>query len=322
MKLLAKCMTALLLMFATPVLAQTYPTRPVTVVVPFPPGGLGDLTARRLSQPVSTALGQQIIVEYKPGGGGSVGATYVKSAEPDGYTTFIANSAIMAINPYLMAKVGYDPIKDFAPISMLVSSPHILVVPGSSPVKSLAELLALAKTKNGGLTFASPGIGGGGHLLGEMLKQQTGTNLVHVPYKGAAPATQDVLGGRIDLFFDSIAIAAPHVASGGYRALAVTARTRLPSHPDVPTMAELGYPDINADTWFALFAPAGLPKDIQTRLSTAFTDALRNPELAKSFSEQGLDAQPSTPDELSMLLMKDSARYKTLISAIDIKVEQ
>lgn len=321
MKLLANLALASFLIFVTPAAAQTYPTRPVTIVVPFPPGGLGDLVARRLSQPVSAALGQQIIVEYKAGGGGAIGATYAKSAAPDGYTVFLGNSAIMAVNPYLMAKVSYDPVKDFTPISILVSSPHILVVPGSSPVKSFAELLALAKTKSGGLTFASPGIGGGGHLLGEMLKQQTGTNLLHVPYKGAAPATQDVLGGRVDLFFDSVAIASPHVASGGYRALAVTSRTRLPGHPDVPTLAELGYPEINADSWFALFAPAGLAKDIQVKLSTVFADALRSPELAKSFSDQGLDVQPSTPDELATLLMNDSARYKKLLSTIEIKTE-
>ena len=304
-----------------PAQAQDFPNRPITVVLPFPPGGLSDLVARRLSQKVQEGLGQQIVVDYKPGGGGTIGATFVKSAPPDGYTLLIANNSIMAINPSLMAKVSYDAQKDFAPVTMLVSTSHILLVPGASPVKSISDLLALAKSKPGGLSFASAGVGGGGHLLGEMLKQKTGAPLVQVPYKGAAPAMQDVLGGRIDFYFESVALAAPHVASGGVRALAVTSKKRLANYPDIPTMTELGYGDVNADAWFALFAPANTPPAIAARLNAEFVKALTDPAVTKPLLDQSLDILPGTPDELSQVVGRDLARYGTLIREIGAKVE-
>ena len=301
--------------------AQNFPNRPITVELPFPPGGLADLVARRLSQKVQEGLGQQLIVDYKPGGGGTIGATYVKSAAPDGYTLLIANNSIMAINPSLMAKVSYDAKKDFAPVTMLVSTSHILLVPAASPAKSIADLIALAKSKPNGLSFASAGVGGGGHLLGEMLKQKTGAQLVHVPYKGAAPAMQDVLGGRIDFYFESVALAAPHVTSGGVRAIAVTSKKRLAAYPDIPTMTELGFGDINADAWFALFAPANTPPAIVARLNAEFVKALKDPTVIKPLLDQSLDILPGSPDELSQVLSRDLARYGTLIKEIGAKVE-
>ncbi len=301
--------------------AQDFPKRPITVELPFPPGGLADLVARRLSQKVQEGLGQQLIVDYKPGGGGTIGATYVKSAAPDGYTLLIANNSIMAINPSLMAKVSYDAQKDFAPVTMLVSTSHILLVPAASPVKSIADLIALAKSKSSGLSFASAGVGGGGHLLGEMLKQKTGAQLVHVPYKGAAPAMQDVLGGRIDFYFESVALAAPHVTSGGVRALAVTSKKRLAGYPDVPTMTELGFADVNADAWFALFAPANTPPAVVARLNAEFVKALNDPAVTKPLLDQSLDILPGSPGELSQVVSRDLARYGTLIKEIGAKLE-
>lgn len=300
--------------------AQDFPSHAITIVVPYPPGGLGDLAARRLSQPVSQDLKQQIVVEYKPGGGGIIGANYAKGLAPDGYGLFIANATIMAINPSLMDKVPFDPIKDFKPITMLFSSPHILVVPASSPVKTFADLLALAK-QGKHLSFASSGIGGGGHLLGEMFKQKTHGDFVHVPYKGAAPAMQDVLGGRIDFYFESVALAVPFVKSGGIRALAVTSRKRLSAYPDIPTLTELGYPDVNADSWFALFAPAGVPKPIIDKLNVSFGKALRDPKVAETFTAQGLDVLPGTPEELASILNSDLVRYKKLITEIGAKIK-
>jgi tripartite-type tricarboxylate transporter receptor subunit TctC len=301
--------------------AQEFPNRPITVELPFPPGGLADLVARRLSQKVQEGLGQQLIVDYKAGGGGTIGATYVKAAAPDGYTLLIANNSIMAINPSLMAKVSYDAKKDFAPVTMLVSTSHILLVPATSTVKSIPDLIALAKSKPNGLSFASAGVGGGGHLLGEMLKQKTGTQLVHVPYKGAAPAMQDVLGGRIDFYFESVALAAPHVTSGGVRAIAVTSQKRLAAYPDIPTMAELGFGDINADAWFALFAPANTPPAVVARLNAEFVKALNDPAVVKPLLDQSLDILPGSPDELSQIVSRDLARYGALIKEIGAKVE-
>lgn len=306
---------------ALPVTAQDYPKGPITVVLPFPPGGLADLVARRLSQSVSEGLKQQLVVEYRPGGGGTIGANNVKAANADGYTLLIANNSIMAINPSLMTKVLYDPVKDFVPVTMLVSTSHILLVPAASHAKSVAELVALAKSKPAGLTFASAGIGGGGHLLGEMLKQKTGATMVHVPYKGAAPAMQDVLGNRIDFYFESVALAGPHVTSGGVRALAVTSSKRLANYPDVPTMTELGYGDVKSDAWFGLFAPAGTPQPIVARLNAEFVKALKDPIVTKPLTDQGLDLLPGTADELAKTLYTDLARYEQLIGEIGAKVE-
>jgi tripartite-type tricarboxylate transporter receptor subunit TctC len=300
--------------------AQDFPKRPITLVIPFPPGGLGDLVARRLSQPLTDILKQPIIVDYKPGGGGTIGASYTKSAPADGYTLMIANSPIMAINPSLMAAVSYDPVKDFTPITMLVSTSHVLVVPAGSDIKTFADLIARAKDKKT-LSFASAGVGGGGHLLGEMLKQKTAGDFVHVPYKGAAPAMQDVLGGRIDFYFESVALATPHVTSGGVRALAVSSRKRLAAYPDIPTLTELGYADVSADSWFALFAPAGLPKPIVDQLNAAFGKALGDPAVIKPLTDQSLDVLPGTPGQLAETLNTDLARYGKLIREIGAKVE-
>jgi len=321
MKRLIGIASALALCMSQPAGAETYPSRHITVVVPYAPGGLGDLSIRRIEQGVTRELKQPIVVDYKPGGGGAVGANFAKTLPADGYSLFIANATIMAINPTLMGKVTYDPVKDFAPVTMLVSTSHVLVVPASSPVKSFADLLDLIK-QGKHLTFASSGVGGGGHLLGEMLKQKTGGALTHVPYKGAAPAMQDVLGGRIDFYFESVALAAPHVASGGIRALAVTSRQRLKAYPDMPTMTELGYPDLQADSWFGLFAPKNVPPQIAETLNAAFGKALKEPAAVKAFDDLGLDVLPGSPRELADTLRTDLARYRELITQVGMKAEQ
>jgi tripartite-type tricarboxylate transporter receptor subunit TctC len=303
----------------TRVIADDYPSRPVTVILPYPPAGLADLAARTTEQGVGKELGQPLVVEYKPGGGGMLGANVVKSLAPDGYSLLIANATIMAVNPSLMESVAFDPMKDFTPITMLVSTSHVLVVPASSPIKSLQDLLALIK-QGKPLTFASSGIGGGGHLLGEMLKKKTGGNLTHVPYKGAAPAMQDVLAGRIDFYFESVALAVPYVASGGIRPIAVTAQHRLDAYPGIPTMAELGYPDLQADSWFGLFGPKGLPANVVDRLNAAFGKTLHDPNVVKALQAGGLDVLPGSPDQLRQTLRDDLVRYRELITAIGAKI--
>jgi tripartite-type tricarboxylate transporter receptor subunit TctC len=306
---------------ATKAPAQDHASGPITLILPFPPGGLADLVARRLSQSVSEGLKQQIIVDYRAGGGGTIGAAFVKASPPDGRTLLVANNSIMAIHPSLMAKVSYAPEKDFAPVTMLVSTSHVLLVPAASPIRSFGDLVARARSKSGALTFASAGIGGGGHLLGEMLKRDIGGEFVHVPYKGAAPAMQDLLGNRIDFYFESVALAAPHVASGGARALAVTAQKRLANFPDIPTMSELGHPGVNADAWFGLFAPAGTAPAIVDRLNAEFVKALRDPSVTRPLTDQGLEVLPGTSAALADTLRTDLARYETLIRAIGAKVD-
>ena len=300
---------------------QAYPNRPITLVLPFPPGGLADLIARRLSQKVGSELGQPIVIDSKAGGGGTIGATFVKGAAPDGYTLLMGNNSTQAINVSLMERLQYDPVKDFQPVCMLVSTSHALVVPLASPARSVRDLIALAKSSSRGLTYASAGIGGGGHLLGEMLKQEASLALHHVPFKGAAPAMTEVLGGRIDLYFEAIALAVPRVNDGKIRALAVTSAKRVPALPDIPTMAEAGFPSIQADAWFAVFAPAGTPAAVVKALNAAFTSALNDREVTRPLVENSLEMLPGTPEQLGATVVSDIRRYGTLIRAIGAKAD-
>src|SRR5215467_12566169 len=244
------------------VVAQTFPSRPITLVVPFPPGGVTDPVARFVGQKVAESVGQQVVVENKPGAGGVIGAETVKRAPADGYTLFMGHAGTHAVNPALYTKLPYDPVKDFVPITLMISTAHILVVPADSPAKSVSELVALAKSRPNGLVYASQSVGAGGHLLGEMLKARTGANLHHVPYKGSAPAIQDILAGRVDLFFDAPITSGPHVREGKLKILAAASPRRLRWFPDTPTMAEAGYPGVELDFWFGLFAPAGTPQPV------------------------------------------------------------
>jgi tripartite-type tricarboxylate transporter receptor subunit TctC len=314
----ARLLFAAALLALTPALAtaQAYPARPITLVLPFPPGGLADLVARRVSQKVSATLGQPVVIDSRAGAGGTIGPTIVKSAAPDGYTLLMGNNSTQAVNVSLMRNLQYDPVKDFAPITMLVSTSHVLVVPEASPAKTVAQLIALAKASPQGLTYASAGIGGGGHLLGEMLKSEAGIDLRHVPFKGAAPAMLEVLAGRIDLYFESVALAVPRLKDGKIRALATTAAKRLAMLPAVPTMAEAGFPDVQANAWFALFAPAGTPAPVIRTLNAAFGNALRDPEVIAPLAENGLDIIPGTPEQLAGVLNVDIKRYGKLIRAI------
>ena len=300
--------------------AEDFPSRPIRLVVPFPPGGVTDPVARVVGEHVARALGQPVVIDNRPGGAGVIGAKIVKDAPADGHTLFMGHAGTHAVNPHLLGNLGYDPVADFRPITLMISTSHILVVPESSPVKSVADLVALAKSRPEGLTYASQGVGAGGHLLGEMFTRQTGANLQHVPYKGSAPALQDVLAGRIDLFFDAVITSAPHVKAGKLRAVAAASGRRLALFPNVPTMSEAGFPGIELDFWFALFAPAGTPSPVIARLHDAFTDALRAPEMTR-FTEQGLDVVTSSPDELAALIARDTARLGKVVREAGVRVE-
>jgi tripartite-type tricarboxylate transporter receptor subunit TctC len=292
--------------------AQEYPTRPITLTLPFNPGGVVDVVARRLHPTVSQYLKQPVVIDYKQGAGGVIGTTLMTKAPPDGYNLMMVNNSVMAINPHLLDNLQYKPTTDFAPVTMLVSFSHILVVPKDSTVKSVDDLVARAKTGKG-LNYASQGIGSGGHLIGEMFRAKTGAQFNHIPYKGAAAAMQDLLGGRVDLYFDAVSNVTPHLRAGSLRALATTASKRLAQYPDLPTMAELGYEGVQSDAWFALFVPAGTPQPIIQRLNAEFGKALRDEAVAKPLRELGLEVVPGTPEDLAATLAADLERLGPLI---------
>jgi tripartite-type tricarboxylate transporter receptor subunit TctC len=287
-------------------LAELLSSRPITVINPFTPGASSDTLQRIVNKKVTENTGQTLVVESRPGGGGAIGAAVVKQAPPDGHTLFQANAATHAANASLYATLPYDPIKDFRPITLMWSFPQLLAVPLDSPAKSVSDLVALAKSKPGGLSFASQGAGSSGHLLGEMLKSRTAANMVHVPYRGAAPAGVDLAAGRIDFFFVYSSLL-PFLQAGKVRAIAVTSPQRLPVLPDTPTMTEAGFAGMALDAWFGLVAPAGTPDPVIDKLNAAFVRAVRDPNVVKQMTEQGAEAVATTPAEFAAFIASDRA---------------
>ena len=301
--------------------APAFPTRPVTMVVPFPAGGITDTIARALAQKMGDTLGQSVIVDNKPGGGGQIAATQVKQAAADGHTVFVGATEMFAINQNLFRKFSYDPLKDFTPISSLIASPLVLVVPANSPVNSVNDLVQQAKTRKGGMNFASQGIGSIGHLLGELFRGQTGGEYNHVAYKGSAPALQDVMAGQVDMMFDPVITTAPLIAGKKLKPLAIAAAKRSPQLPDVPTLAELGIKGVDAGVWFGAVAKAGTPEPVVAKLNDAFLKALKDPEILKRFSEQGMQPFPSSPAQFGSFMQSEVARWAPLIKAIGASVD-
>ena len=265
---------ALLALAALPALGQSWPAKPVRIVVPYPPGGPVDISARLIAPRLQEALGQPFLVENKPGAGGNIGADFVAKSAPDGTTIGMGAIATHAINPALMASVPYDPIKDFRHLALVVQVPNVLIVNTELPVKSVPELIAYAKARPGKLDFASGSTGSTGHLAGELFKQMTGTFMVHIPYKGAPAAVTDLLAGRVQLMFDNLSSALPNVKSGKVRALAVTTLKRSASLPDLPTLDESGLKGFDMTTWWGLMGPAGMSPDVVQRLSAAILKAI------------------------------------------------
>lgn len=293
--------------------AQAYPDKPIRMVVPFPAGGTTDILARAVAQKLSESLGQQMIVDNKPGAGGNIGAQEVARAAPDGYTLVMGTVGTHAINPSLYKKMPYDHVKDFAPVSLVASVPNLLVVHPSVPVNSVKELIAYVKANPGKLNFASSGNGTSIHLSGELFKTMTGVQMTHVPYKGSAPAVTDLLGGQVQLMFDNMPSALPHAKGGKLKPLAVTSAKRFPGTPDIPTIAEAGVPGYEASSWFGVLAPAGTPKEIVNKLSTEIAKALKTPEMTKRLEEQGAQAVGSTPEEFAAHIKAETAKWAKVV---------
>ena len=305
-------------------LAQTeakWPTKPVKWVVPFPPGGAMDVIARTLGERVGQDLGQPFVIENRPGAGGNIGADFVAKQPADGHTIMITSIG-MATNKALYAKLGYDPVKDFAPVSLLAVVPNVLVVnTARSPDKSVKDVLAHARRDPGKLTYASAGNGTSIHLAGEVFASMAKLQLLHIPYKGSGPAVTDMLGGQVDLMFDSITSARPHIQSGKLQALGVTSARRSSALPDVPTIAEAGIPGYEVSPWFAVFVPAGTPANVVAQLNKALIAAMRQPEILKKLESVGAEPIGSTPQALAEHLNKELARWAALIKERDIRLD-
>jgi tripartite-type tricarboxylate transporter receptor subunit TctC len=310
----------MLALHAPPALAQDYPNKPIRLVVPYPPGGGNDTLGRIVAQRLSAALGQQVFVDNRPGAGGNLGTEQVAHAKPDGYTLTLGFVANLAITPH-MGKVNYDPLKDFAPISMVAQGYQILVVNPALPVKSVPELVALAKAKPGTLNFASGGNGSPLQLVAELFKIAAGIDMMHIPYKGSSPAAAAVISGETQMVFGGVVSSLPFIKSGRLRALAVTSPRRLESLPDVPTMVELGYPSVVASSWYGLFAPAGTPAAIIQRLSREMTNLGKSPEHREQLVKQSQEAVYSTPEELAQYVKSESEKWGRVIKTAHIEAE-
>jgi tripartite-type tricarboxylate transporter receptor subunit TctC len=293
---------------------------PITIVVSVAAGGSSDIGLRTITQKVEEMGGPKIVIESRPGGGGTVATLGVKSAAPDGRTLMLASYATHVINPAMTGGTQYDPIADFQPITPLFSFPVMLTVPAGLEAKSVKELVALARSKPGGLTYASQGVGTAGHLLGELFAKASGAPLLHVPYRGAAPAVVDLVTGRVDMMFVGVLPSKAHMAAGKLRALAVTSRSRMKEVPDAPTMGEVGYPDVNTDwVWFGLMAPARIPADEVKRLNEMFVKAVQSPDVIAKLAAQGITTESSTPEAFAARIKADTAKFTPLIKGAGMK---
>ena len=308
------------LLLPLPAFAEEYPSRTVTVLVPQAPGGTNDIVARVVAEALSRALGQPFVVENRPGAGGNIGTQAAARAKPDGYTLIVTISSSQAINPALYKKVPFDPVKDFAPVTLLGSVPNVLVANPDVPINSIPDLIAQAKAKPGELRYASAGNGTLNHLLGEMLKTATGIDLVHVPYKGVSPAITDVLGGFVPLAFASLPSVTSHLRSGKLKALGVSTAGRSPSLPDVPAIGE-SVPGYAADLWAGLFAVAGTPPAIVARLHDETVKALATPIVREKLEAQGVEVATSTPAQLAAKLDADLALWAKVVQASGATVD-
>ena len=301
--------------------AQAYPSKPIRFVVPYPAGGPLDTVARLLGAKVGESVGQPVVVDNKPGAGGNIGADIVAKSPADGYTILMGAVATHAINPTLYKSIPYDPIKDFAPVTQVASTPNVLVVNPALPAKDVKELIAHAKANPGKLSFGSGSIGSAGHLAGELFKATAGVDMVHVPYKGAAPAMQDLIGGRTQLMFDNLASSLGQVKAGKVRALAVTTAKRTALAPELPTIAEAGLPGFDISTWFGVFAPAGTPKPALDRLHAEFARALAAPDVLEKMTSLGAEPVGNTPEEFAAFIRAEADKYAKVIRASGAKVD-
>jgi len=307
---------------AEPSADETYPTRLVRLVVPSPPGGASEAVIRVLAERLSSTFGQPFIVENRPGGaGGTVGAKSVATAEPDGYTLLVTSPGPMVVAPAIYKNVGYDPLKNFASVAGLLSSPQMLAVHPSIPVNSFREFVAYAKSNPGKINFSSPGYGTQPHLLGEMFKLTAGINLIHIPYKGAAAAITDLLSGQVQMEFENIPLLLPHVGAGKLKALAIADEKRLEQLPDVPTTTEAGLPKLQATFWSAVVAPAGTPLSVVSKLNAAINDILKSKDIEASLNKLSATAKIGTPQDLALFIASESKKWTEVAVAANIKAD-
>ena len=303
------------------VAAETYPVRPIKLIVPFPPGGGPDLIAREVATTVTTQQGWTIIIDNKPGSGGNIGMDAAAKATPDGYTLVMGQTSNMAINPSLYAKLPYNPQKDLTPVGLVASAPLVIAVASNSPYKTLADLLDAAKANPEGINYASSGSGTVAHLATEQLQRIANVKLTHVPYKGASQGATDLIGGQIQMYISSVVTLSGHIKNGKMRALAVTSAKRSADLPNVPTVAEAGYKGFEAVTWFGIAAPAGVSKDAINKLNAAFNKALETPDVRKKLTEQGADVLGGTPEQFATLVRDETGRWAKVVKESGAKVD-
>jgi len=316
----ATALISSLLLCAT-ALAQDYPAKPLRFIVPFPPGGGNDTVARAIAQQMGPALGQPVVVDNRPGAGGSIGAELAAKAPADGYTLFLAGVGSHAVNPNFHAKLPYDPVRDFAPITLVASAPAVLVIYPAVPVRNIAEFTSYARANPGKLNYASNGNGSAAQLAAAMYESMAGVRMVHVPYKGIAQALTDLLSGEVQLMFGTVVGLAPHIQAGKLRALAVTTVKRSTLLPDVPTLAESGLPDYQSGSWYGVMAPAGTPRPIIDRLHRTIVKALQQPDVVQRLGAEGAEVIGSTPEEFAAHLKTELARVAAVVRASGIKIE-
>ncbi|SDO46749.1 Tripartite-type tricarboxylate transporter, receptor component TctC [Rhodoferax sp. OV413] len=301
--------------------AQTWPDKSVTLVVPFPPGGSTDQVARAVGPKLTDKFKQSFLIDNKAGATGTIGATFVKRAAPDGYTFLVTSLGPLVIVPHLLKGMQYDPLKDFDLVTVAVQSANVLVVPTSSPHKSVADVIAFEKANPGKMTFASAGNGSSDHLTAELFWQQTGTTGIHVPYKGGAPAHTDIMGGQVDASFQNINSVAQYIKGGKMRALAITSPKRSPVLPDVPTLAEAGVKNVEVASWQAIVAPKGLPPAVLEKAHAAFVEALNDPKVKEQFTSIGFEMVANTPAQFAAFQQAEYARWKKVIETGKISIE-
>jgi tripartite-type tricarboxylate transporter receptor subunit TctC len=306
---------------STQALAQSYPSRPIRMIVPFTPGGSTDIYARTLSPKFADALGQQVVVDNRAGAGGALGADLASKAPPDGYTLWIGQTANLAIGPSLRKKSPYDPVRDFAPITMVQRASSVLVVSAGSPIRSIKDLIAVAKKTPGGATYGSAGVGTTGHINGYLVGKVAGVDLLHVPYKGASPAMLDLQAGRIMLMATSIGSSVGMIKQGKIRAIATTGAKRAAALPEVPTAAEQGLTGYDVSSWHAILAPAKTPAPIVARLNKELVGILRMPETQEKLSSEGGEVMPTTPDEAAAFIRAELVKWGKLLKDANIPVE-
>jgi len=306
------------------VLAQAFPAKPIRIIVPFTPGGSSDVLARAIGVELGRLLNQAVVVENVPGAGGSLGAEKAARSTADGYTLLMGHIGTLAINPSLYPKLGYDPVRSFAPVAWIARVPNLLVVHDSLPARSLKELVALAKTKPGQLAYGSGGNGSAAHTTMEYFKMQTGTSFLHIPYRGTAPSVNDLLAGQVQMLFTGVPALLPHIRAGKIRALAVSSPKRLALLPDVPTVAESGVAGtkgFEADQWYGLVAPAGTPPDIVALLNQSVNKALASEEVRTRLASEGAEATPASPQVFSQLIGKEIPRWEKVIKSAQIRLD-